>query len=208
MYIGANFRKIALSTLVNVPPFLRFGNVKLDYSIGFQSIVQKCDSFRGYLLLIKASLYDPSCIRFYVDINQEFPRYFRNHVDFLEHIRDVVSICDSSRGYSFVFRRYRDSDDFGNVIASLLEIPEISRSSFVYFAPDREYQIMLTLTLTQLPIEAISNWLNRVRHPLDQKKRARRLELLCPDHFQDAQIRDLCDLLKRVSYIFEYLQHL
>ena len=206
MYIGANFRKIALSTLVNVPPFLRFGNVKLDYSIGFQSIVQKCASFRGYLLSMKASLYDPSYIRFYVDINQEFPRYFRNHVDFIEHIRDVVSICDSSRGYSFVFRRYRDSDDFGNVIASLLEIPEISRSSFVYFAPD--YVVGDTLKLKQLPIEAISNWLNRVRHPLDQKKRDRRLELFCPHHVQGAQIREICDLLKRVSYIFEYLQNL
>ena len=187
-FVGTNKKAIALSDLVVVPRFLRLGFVWLDYSTGSQLIAQKCQSFLSYLLSIKASLNDSDIIDFNCEINEEDQTQFADHSTLIEHIRQIVSICDSSRGYAF----FVDSDVLGDVVSSTLEMPEIARSSFASF---------ISYSIRHLPIEAISNWLNRERHATGQNQRQRTLALMC--HVQDAnQIQEMYNFLKQVSFLF------
>ena len=188
-------KAIALSELVDVPLFLRFGFVHLEYFrlTGSQSIAEKCESFNVYLPTIKAVLYDAKMISFNCHINQEDPGHFSNHSALIEHIRHIVSICDSFRGYSFNFGLQTDSDAAENMIDLILKMPEVSRSSMASII-----QFSDPLPVIQLPIETIANWLNRERHVLDHKKQERNLLLLCTA--QNAHFQELCDFLKQVSY--------
>ena len=208
---GADKKEIAFPELPTVPRFLRFGLVKLDYySIRHQSIVEKFELFRRHLPSIKATLYDSNITWFEIDQSQSIaystlldlvvPNHSSNYSTLLEHIRNVVSICDSSRGYSVDFGHKMDSSwnvNVYNLIASILEMPEIASSSTVYIAP--EYLLM---TLEQLPVEIISNWLNQERQAMNQKQRERVFKLLFP--VQDSQIQEMCDFLKQVSFLFPY----
>ena len=178
--MGADKKAIALSDLAIAPRFLRFGNVKLDYSTGTQSIAQKCESFLGYLPSIKASLNDSNIIHFDCPINKEDATKFSDHLTLTEHIRQIVLICDASRGYAF----FMDSDALGDVVSSTLEMPAIARSSFASF-------IFISRSTRHLPIESISNWLNRERNIMDQNQRQRILTLMVC--VQDAhQIQEMC----------------
>ena len=158
-YIGTDEKAIVLSELVDVPSFLRFDTVILNYIFGYQSFAQKCESFHGHLSSIKTTLYDSNVISFSLGIDQEDPTDFYNDSTLIEHIRHIVSICDSSCGYDFRFQSYADSSTFGNLIASILGIPEIARSSFVSISG-----CYYAYTNMQLPVETISNWLNRERN--------------------------------------------
>ena len=182
--------------MLAVPRFLRFGLVKLNYLIGRQSIAEKFESFRRDLPSIKAALYDSNITWFKID-NKD-PNQSINCSTLTEHIRNIVSICDSSRGYSFSFDLEMDSSwdvNVCNLIASILEMPTIASSSTVYIGP-----LCSFTTLSQLPIEIISNWLNQERHPLNQKQRERVLELTFHVHY--SQIQEMCDFLKQVFSIF------
>ena len=193
---GVNRKEIAFSELLAVPRFLRFGFVKLNYSIGQQSIAEKFESFRLRLPSIKATLYDSNITWFQID--NEDPIHSSNYSTLLlEHIRNIVSICDSSRGYSFDFDLEMDSSwntNVYNLIASILEMPAIARSSTVYIGP-----LCSFTTLSQLPIEIISNWLNRERNAMNQKQRER----LFVFHFpvKHSQFQEMYDFLKQVSFI-------
>ena len=195
-FIGAKDEEIAFSKLIVVPRFLRFGLVVMNYRFGSQLIVQKCDLFRVHLSEIKATLNDSSLIHFDVEINHYDydPAQFENHSTLLAHIRRIVSICDSSRGYSFVFHPFT----FDDHIASYLEMPAISRSSFVSIA----YPYPSVYTPKHLPVEAISNWLNRERNAMDQNQRERCIKLP-PAYY--STIKEICNSLKQVAFNFEYL---
>ena len=196
---GVNNKEFPLSELMAVPRFLRFDSVRLEYLLGCrsQSIAQKFESFRRYLPSIKASLYDSNRIQFYYYRQfyncQEDPSEFADHSELLEHIRQIVSICDSSRGYSFIFP---SPTDIMNVIASILEMPAISRSSSVYIYHYHPYND--NITVTQLTIEKISTWLNRERRAMDQNQRERTLWLDCS--VKVAQFQEMCDFLKQVFF--------
>ena len=198
-FIGASRKEIALSELVVVPSFLRFGQVKLEYRDGSQSIAQKCDSFLGYLLSIKASVYDSNRIYFSCAINDKYNNrtQFRNDSALVEHIRAIVSICDSSREYSFLIRPFIDTDFniTSDLIASILEMPAIARNSYVHIFLDKH---------TFLPIKIISNWLDRERNVMGQNQRERKFTLICRS-FRDAQIHKIYEFMKQVSFIFKYL---
>ena len=195
--IGAKDKEIAFSEFVDVPPFLRFDQVSLFYyNINTPPIAEKCELFLGSLPSIKSTLNDSNIIHFACKIDQEDPNAFSNHSTLLEHIRQVVSICDSSRGYSFVFVQLQHSTGMDITVASILDMPSITRSSTVYFTFDDKS----TSTVTKLPIETISNWLNRERRAMDQNQR--NLVLNCEAQY--AQIQEMCEFLKQVSFIFEY----
>ena len=193
-FIGDDEKEIALSKLIVVPHFLRFDQVTLAYRIGSQNILQKCDLFCDHLSEIKATLNDSSVIHFDVEIiRYDYdPAQFQSHPTVQAHIRSIVSICDSSRGYSFLFRPYT----FDDLIASYLEMPAISRSSFVSIAYPSDY------ILKKLHVEAISNWLNRGRNAMDQNQRERCIKL--PPAYYSI-IKEICDSLKQVAFNFEYL---
>ena len=133
---GADKKEIAFPELPTVPRFLHFGFVTLDYSIGHQSIVEKFELFRRHLPSIKATLYDSNITRFKIDnedtnhpiayltfLDLVVPNHSIDCSTLLEHIRNIVSICDSSRGYSFAFDLKIDSSrdmNVCNLIASIL----------------------------------------------------------------------------------------
>ena len=196
MFGGNNNKEIALSELRVVPSFLRFDQISLDYSsckMKSQSIAEKCESFSRYLASIRASLYDSNMIHFECEINEESPWQFNNYATLLEQIRHILSICDSSRGYSFGFAdiNSRDSDAIGNMISSILEMPATARSSFVSF-------ISQYTPLAHLPIEAISIWLNRECNALDQNQQER--EFTLSYLVTGAQIQEMVDFLKQVRF--------
>ena len=83
-------------------------------------------------------------------------------------------------------------------IGSILEMPAISRSSTVYITLNLNDDDDDSDEVTKLPVETISNWLNRERHVMDQNQRDRNLVLNC--EVQYAQIQEICDFLKQVSY--------
>ena len=198
-YIGRtenNRKAVVFSELIAVPPFLRFDTtVILDYISGAQSIAQKCESFHGHLSSIQTTLLNSNVINFCfgIGINQKNPSQFSNHSAALEHIHHIVSICNSPREYDFHFQSHSNSSAFGNLITSILEMREIARSSFVYISGDYYGH-----TNTQLPIETISNWLNRERHTMDQIQRT--LILSCSAQYSN--IQEMCDFLKQVSFLF------
>ena len=152
--------------------------------------------FHGHLSSIKTTLYDSNVISFSLGIDQEDPTDFYNDSTLIEHIRHIVSICDSSRGYDFHFQSYANSSTFGNLISSILGMPEIARSSFVSISGCYYYYAHTNM---QLPVETISNWLNRERHIMDQSQRERRLMLSCRAHCSN--IQEMCDFLKQVSFL-------
>ena len=198
-YIGTDKKAIALSEFEDFPRFIRFGYVGLEYYNGFQNIGLKCKLFHGYLSSIKSKLNDSDIICFDCGINQKDVTQFSNYSTIFEQIRRIVSICDTSRGYCFSFRHspfnFSDSDAFGNLITSILEMPEIARSSFVSIRGNqRNFD---NFANTQLPVETISNWLNRERHAMDQNQRQRYLEL---PYIHYATFQGTCDLLKQVAF--------
>ena len=201
-FIGAGFdqKEIAFSELLTVPRFLRFGFVKLNY-FGQQSIAEKFESFRFRLPSIKATLYDSNITWFQINqINHGQSQSINYYSTLLEHIRNVVSICDSSRGYEFDFDLQTDSSwdtNVCNLIASILGMPAIVSSSTVYIGPT-----FFSMTLSQLPIEIISNWLNRERNAMNQKQRERVFKLHFP--VQYSQIQEMYDFLKQVSFPFPF----
>ena len=197
-FIGVGFvkKEIAFSELLTVPCFLRFGSVKLDY-FSQQPIDIKFESFRRHLPSIKATLYDSKITSFQIGHQSQSDQSINYYSTLLEHIRNIVSICDSSRGYSFDFALKMDSSwdmNVCNFIASILQMPAIACSSTVYIGP----QYLIT-SLSQLPIEIISNWLNRERQAMNQKQRERVLQLNFP--VQYSQFQEMCDFLKQVSFL-------
>ena len=199
-FIGVDIhqKEINFSELLTVPRFFRFGFVILDYSLGQQSIAEKFESFRLRLPSIKATLYDSDITCFQFD--NEDTNHPIDYSTLPEHIHSIVSICDSSRGYQFVFDLKMDSSwdmNVYNLIASILEMPAIVSSSTVCIGP---LYCFMTPTLSQLPIEIISNWLNRERNAMNQKQRER----LFVFHFpvRHSQFQEMYDFLKQVSFSF------
>ena len=198
-YIGRtenNRKAVVFSELIAVPPFIRFDTtVKLDYISGAQSIAQKCESFHGHLSSIQTTLLNSNVIRIFFSfgINQKNPSQFCNHSAALEHIHHIVSICNTPCKYYFDFQSHSNSSAFGNLIASILGMREIARSSFVWISGDYYRH-----TNTQLPVETISNWLNRECHTMDQIQRT----LILDCSAQYSNIQEMCDFLKQVSFLF------
>ena len=200
VYWRIDKKEIAFPELLTVPCFLRFGSVKLDY-FSQQPIDIKFESFRRHLPSIKATLYDSKITSFQIGHQSQSINYYST---LLEHICNIVSICDSSRGYSFDFALEMDSSwdmNVCNFIASILQMPAIACSSTVYIGP-LYFSLITTLSLSQLPIEIISNWLNRERQAMNQKQRERVLQLNFP--VQYSQFQEMCDFLKQVSFLFPH----
>ena len=202
--VGIDKKEIAFSELFAVPRFLRFGLVILNYySIGQQSFVEKFELFRRHLPSIKATLYDSSITCFKIDN----PNHSIDYSTPLEHIRNIVSICDSSRGYSFAFYLQLDSWKLNvyNLIASILEMPAIASSSTVDIESLNCFGTF-TPPLSQLPTEIISNWLNRERQAMNQKQRERVFQLNF--HVQSSLIQEMYDFLKQVFFLSIHILNL
>ena len=170
--------------------FLRFNTVQLFYMCGSQSMDEKLHLLQNQLQLFKTAFSDMEEITLIAKINQNDQSQFRNHSQLLDHIRDqLLPICNSSSVYIFHIDSQSDSDAAGNFIGQILQLPSINRK--VYFHYDNEIFI-------QLPVEVISNWLNRngeigwtLRRLLEMNNRIT---------IQNAE--EICDHLKMVRAFF------
>ena len=157
------------------------------------SFDEKLQLLQNQLRLFKTALSDLELLNFYAVINQNDPNMFHDHSQLLDHLREVLPICDSSPFYSFHIDFKSDNYAGGNFIGQILQLPSINRCQKVYFHYGNE-------TFTQFPVEIISNWLNRNSDgQSDSAGRANEERLLGTDHrirIQNAV--EMCDRMKMV----------
>ena len=169
-----------------LPEFLRFDKVFLCYNEWWpkSNLAQTEDSIVNSLQLLKPALNDANSIYFACTINRKLHRGgFRRHSQLISHLRhQLMPICDSARAYEFKIDFYSKWAADKNVIAQILQIPQINNCSnvridFSYFGdPFSPHQ-------TQLPVEAISNWLHRGKSShagsenMGQNRRKRHLQI-------------------------------
>ena len=94
-------------------------------------------------------------VEFIARISQNDRNNFSDHLKLLDYIRNrFLPICNSSRGYKFDICFFSDRNSDANVIASILEMGEIKRCTNVGIK-------IIGGAQKRLPIEEISNWLER-----------------------------------------------
>lgn len=155
--MGPGFSK-KIDEITIVPPFLRFYQVALSYHRALSSIpIEKgCEFIERNLLPLKSALMDSVTIEFSANIDQNNRGDFINHSQLLDYIQNrLLPICHSSRGYRFCIKFKSDTDSDANVIASLLQMSELK--SYLNI----EIKILPREQERRLPIEAISNWLEK-----------------------------------------------
>lgn len=160
-HMGSGRTNITRKRLRNLPSFVRFDTAKLEYRISEIPIEEKCEFFESHLLAIKSALKAPITIEFHATISQAEPYHFSNHFALLEHLRNrFLPLCDTSYHYQFNIWFTSDKEAIQNVIASILQMPQVNR------CPNIEIDIGNGFKSKEqkLPIEAISKWLE-VKRP-------------------------------------------
>ena len=183
-FISDPLRTIPLKKLPVLPPFLRFDNVQYNYNwVGsrfchvsrfcrvdlinqplplpfWPSDEKKRQKFLERLQSFKPALKDSNSVYFIGHIGDRLYIDFEDHFALLKYIRtELLSLCDLSRHYEFFIEFNKDKDSHTNVIESLLQMPQIRRSSVGIE--------LIGVYDSQLPVEAIVQWLNQEPDPLD-----------------------------------------
>ena len=157
------------------------------------TITNKCQKIEKYLRPIKTALKNSNLIHFVGDIDQDDPTCFGDHSVLLSYLDEqLLQLCNSSRGYEFVIYFHSDKNAGTNFISSLLQMPPISRCS--------NFGISLCCIeeKMQLPVEAISNWLNRKKHDGRIPR-----EIFMRIYTREIQnVTEMCDHLSKVCFIF------
>lgn len=92
-------------------------------------------------------------------------KHFKDHSQLLDYFRNaLLPIVDSAHRYKFVIYLSWDEKVASDMIASILQIPPVTRCSAL------QIQIFGVYRRKKLPIEAISNWLNRRTSNVDKQK--------------------------------------
>ena len=183
--------------------FLRFDSVFLIYNCGLQSIYDKLYILQNQLQLFKTAFIDLKEFTLSAKIDKNDRSQFNYHTQLLDHIREqLLPICDSSSVYSFQIDFQSDKDAAGNVIGQILQLPQINRCQKVRFHYYNE-------TFIQLPVEVISNWLNRNSDGAigssgtGQSKKVR--YILMNNRIKIQNAVEMCDRLKIVRAFFNFL---
>ena len=155
------------------------------------TITNKCQKVEKYLKPINTA--HSNSIRFVGDINQANQACFRDHSILLTYLREqLLQICNSSRRYEFEIHFRSDKNAGTNFISSLLQMPAIIRCS------NLEITLNHIEEAQQLPVETISDWLNR-------RKTDSRIpqELFMKIWLREIQnVTEMCDHLSKVRFIF------
>lgn len=192
--IGNRGISLTRTDLTEFPLFLRFNNVQLWYWRGSQPIKEKCELIEAHLIPFKSVLNVSNMIEFYAYITHDDKTYFNNHSKLLYYLQNrLLQICDSARGYKFRILFFSHANTITNVIESILQMPPIERCSNV------EIEIpFLWRVQKQLPVKAISNWLemSAVRMEINDRKQKEKFLKILMMGIQNA--RELIDHLKMV----------
>ena len=195
---GLHCRQILARELTNLPLFLRYDHVELNYQCSVYKsiplIEKKCKSAVNYLQPLK--LNDTNLIHIIGTINGNNRTHFNDHIQLLNHLRnELLPICSSSRGYKFDILLSSDEVSHTNLIAQILQIPQIDCCSNVKIK-----LIGLAIHPIQLPIESISNWLHQNCDGKEEKSNKRFLRIYF-FNFNSLCTRDLVDHLKKVTIV-------
>ena len=184
-------------------PFLRFKTLWLFYTEGSISIDAKLQLLHYHLQLFETALSDSEKIILSAAINQNDQSQFRNHSQLITHLREkVLTICDSSPvyNYNFFIDFQSNNDAAGNVIGQILQLPPINSCQEVRFLYANE-------SFIQLPVEVISNWLNRNSddqfNSTGRDNEERKLLMNRQIRIQNAV--EMCDRLKMVRAFISFL---
>lgn len=193
--IGLGRTELVLNELTTFSPFLRFDTIWLWSLYGEHPIKEKCEFIERHLRPLKSALIDSNMIDFRARISAYDDGIdFSDHLQLLEYIRNrLLPICNSSLGYKFYIDFESDFNSAANVIASLLQMPEIKRCANVEIKITSREQ-------NQLPIETISNWLERSADGMEnnvQKHRERSLTISTDGVFGNT--REMIDHMKTVN---------
>ena len=158
-FIIANDRnEISLANLTDVPPFLRFNAIKIYYEEGRKTIEENCQFVGNYLEPLKDALKDSKAIRFYGCIDRNSNKSFGNYSALLNYLRETfLPIFNSSHRYEFRICFCSDQEFATTVTSSIMEMYQIKQCSNLKI----ELRTSFLADPKQLPLEAISNWLNR-----------------------------------------------
>lgn len=177
---GPGGTKISLAKLTTFPQFLRFKNIRTWYSMDFAPALtdEKYKFVESCLSALKSILNDSNVIEFNADIYEHCHSYFSNHTQLLDYLRCrfLPIFFNSSHHYKFYFRFKSEGNSAANVIASILQMPEIKRCSTVEIEIHSEEQ--------RLPVDAIINWLEESANEMEinngqnQNKKERFLKVI------------------------------
>lgn len=197
-FFGNRRSEIPLVNLATLPHFLRFNDIRLYYDRDPASIENKCQLIEDYLQALNETKNDSKSIEFYGEINLNDYTNFRDHSLLLNHLGEqLLPICNSSRCYKFAFSFYSDDEAAIKVFLSILQMPQIKRCSNIGI------ELYNFEQPRQLPVEAISNWLNRTIKDgvefIDQSPKKIFLQI-CLANIQN--VMEICDHLGKVCFIF------
>ena len=187
-------RQIFKRKLNNVPLFIRFDCVEIDYQIAVKAlpISVKCQSAVNYLQSLK--LNDSSLILFNGTIDKNNRSHFSDHSQLIDHLQnELLPVCGSSHRYKFEICFFTDKVSHTNLIALILQIPQIE------CCPNVEIKLPVsTIHGMQFPIEPISNWLHRNYDGIKGKSQERFLRIYS---FSFVCVQELCDHLRKAKFI-------
>lgn len=131
-------------------------------------------------------------IEFYAFIDRNYYRDFSGYSQLIEHIRNnLLPICNLSRGYKFYIGFGSDKNSAKNVIESLLQMPAIKQCSHVEFKNFNGEK-------NQLPVDAISNWLERSAEGMENKIQNQNARLLKITSFKTKKAREIIEHIAKV----------
>ena len=128
--------------------------------------------------------------------------YFRDPLHLLNHLRnELLPICDSTYNYEFFISFLSHEASATDIIDSILQMPPINSSTNVKF--DLYHPNTYGETLTRLPIDAVSAWLDRPNDVIMKCKRQQNTPLKLDfdvDGVQNTQ--ELLDHFKEVHFAY------
>lgn len=206
--IGTKLEKISPIKFTAFP-FLRFGHLTLDCTsypnnrTNEKEFDKKCEQLRNHLQRLKPALIDSTMevtARTYDVEYSSDPNCFDQDY-LLYYLRnEILPICDTWR-YEFSIESNSDWDTFKHIVGEILQIPQVARCSDVRFN-FRESVLQWPASDTRLPVEAISNWLNRPQVDAQKinaqsKERMRSLSIFSENHESNVE-KEMCEHLKEV----------
>ena len=209
--IGTKLEKISPIKFTAFP-FLRFGHLTLDCTsypnnrTNEKEFDKKCEQLRNHLQRLKPALIDSTMevtARTYDVEYSSDPNCFDQDY-LLYYLRnEILPICDTWR-YEFSIESNSDWDTFKHIVGEILQIPQVARCSDVRFN-FRESVLQWPASDTRLPVEAISNWLNRPQVDAQKinaqsKERMRSLSIFSENHESNVE-KEMCEHLKEVCFI-------
>lgn len=198
-------KKIPLTRPATLPPFLRFNDIKVRYWGGpsSQPFVEKCEFIESNLLQLKPVLNASRLIEFNAEIKRH---YFSDHLHLLDYIRNqFLPICHLPLGYKFHLCFFTARNSATNAIESLLEMREIKSCSNVEIIIPIDSNSWMPREKIQLPVEAISKWLEESTDGLKNKaKHHKEKRFLDVALFEIENVRQMLGYLEKVSICLFY----